>query len=100
MNVFSTDVWYIFDILQVSGTSSKLFGDGTLKSSHTTEVGTSAQPLVVYSGGQNAPQYADWALIRKFIATEPAFSSAGAEESAPGGCSGFGAKLIVIENEE
>jgi hypothetical protein len=70
---WSFDTEYIFDLLHKSGSHVKLYVDGILKATHTTHVGTIAQPLHVGSmlTGEANATIVDWYLQRKYTDPEP-----------------------------
>jgi len=80
--ITSDSSYHIRDINKISSTLSKFYIDAALVATHTTNIGDGAGPLELRGDGAGWIS-ADWVLVRKCIATEPAFSSAGAEESAP-----------------
>ena len=89
---------HIYDALR-SGTQCEMLCDGVSKGTLTS--GSSATNYIRLAGDISTPPKtgtikSDWVLIRKYLSpTEPAFSSAGSEESAPlAGGSSMYAKLI------
>jgi hypothetical protein len=75
--LLSAATWYTLDLLQISGTSVELLADGVSKVTHTTRVGTIAEPASIASrvGGIDV----DWVLVRKYVANPPTYAF-GSEE--------------------
>ncbi len=77
--------WNIIGMVS-DGTTSQYWRDGTkiIEITDTTYVPASATTaktfMLAFSYQYNCQIEADWVRVRKFIATEPAYSSAGAEE--------------------
>jgi len=84
--------WYIFDLLQVSGTSVKLYVDGVLKTTHTTHVGTIAENVNIASYQSKID--VDWVLVRKYADPEPT-ALLGAEQTAEEGGGAYEITLLT-----
>ena len=76
--IISLNTFYTFDLLQLSGSSVKLYTNGTLTNTNTT-VGTSTQTANMGVSDNGGTFKADWYLVRKYTATEPTHAAPGAE---------------------
>lgn len=66
--------WHYYRLLWESG-SSKLYQDGSIQATHTTNVPTENQSVVFQEGAVNGDiGYVDWVLLRDFTTTEPTTS--------------------------
>ncbi|MDP3882564.1 MAG: DUF2341 domain-containing protein [Candidatus Staskawiczbacteria bacterium] len=74
--VFTTD-WYILESTW-QASSSKFYVDGSIYATHTTQIPISSKFL--YDQVEGNANY-DYIFNRKYVSTEPAFSSSAAEES-------------------
>lgn len=82
------NMWFIGDIFILGGVSSAWFYDGVegTNSPKTTNPANTNDLEVIFIGKKDTSIQADWVFIRKYLSpTEPAFSSAGSEESVPTG---------------
>ena len=87
--------YHIYEIRWESSSTAFYKDDTEMTASPlTSNIPTESLPLSIYSQN-NVYMYLNWVLVRKYVSPEPAFSSAGSEESAPtvGGSSIY-AKLI------
>jgi len=76
------DTWQTYDIMKTD-TVAKYYSDGNIiidDGDNNPDGGS--QNILLYCRDSEYDLYSDWVVIRKFVATEPSFSSAGAEESA------------------
>jgi len=80
---FVTNTWYILDILYNTTAIHGYVDDNEISTGSTTNLPTANMGVWMWSAGGSGEQ--SWSFIGKFISPEPAFSSAGAEESAPTG---------------
>ena len=74
------NIEYIFDIMQIAGTSDKFYINDVLDTTHTTNPGNAAVPVEVSS--YNANSILDWVLVRKYASPEPSLML-GIEEQLP-----------------
>ncbi len=81
------NTYYQYEIERIS-TSLLKYRQGSNSNTYTnsTYIATGDMPVLMqaWDSSQASTLIADWIVVRKCIATEPAFSSAGAEQSVPG----------------
>ena len=86
------DTWFIGELNVIGGTNVAAYIDGVeaTGSPKTTNPSNSSELEITFLGritDSTTAIQSDWILIRKYVATEPAFSSAGSEETPPTGAS-------------
>ena len=77
----AVDTWYAYEIT-ASGSTFKMYRDGVLKKTCSDVSYASAGEIALQNHYGSYTDY-DWAGVRKFVATEPAHSTWGEEETAP-----------------
>ena len=80
--------YHVFDVEYLNNVSQSYRMDDSLIATHTTQKLTSTDLRVILMGykvGAAPTIYADWLLVRQFVATEPAWGSWGSAEDLLGG---------------
>ena len=81
-----TAVYNTFEIVRNGSTNTQFTHDGVAYNNSPISTNVPSQDMYVhlldYAGSSGSSEW-DWVLVRKYIANEPAFSSAGSEETPP-----------------
>ncbi len=80
----SVNVYHIFDVIRNGATNTQLWVNGSLEVTNTLNLPTVSTSVIVRTEGSSPSTVtADWILVRKYASPEPAFLSAGSEETPP-----------------
>jgi len=80
----SAEVWSVWDIMRNGSTSAVFLVDGANQSTISTNISTDNMAIRLLAGAtlNESKVYADWVLIRKYVAAEPT-NSVGTEQGNP-----------------